>query len=290
MICLDLSWAWNWVSGVAGARLWRRIWIGPRIRLRSIPRFPYLTTTAWTALFEVIGELGGVLGGVALQLSRIGLDRSSVHTKDHRYLRKRLPRAAFQERLGLLVRLLILFKHVFLGARDILGTAPDQSGSNPRDLRLPILDGRRFEMGRASSVRALTHPCPAVEDAVRRLTDCRRAVIVQFEFISKRVRAGAHGRLRVFRPHIRLKQKLDEKALRPRVITPTTDMRQRRYSRRLGSGDRLQQPRCLLLVPLRPPFRKITSRPRACYCRHSRLPRQSAHTEQCINRIVTDVR
>lgn len=113
---------------------------------------------AGAAVFEVVGELGGVLGGKALQLSRIGLDRRSVHTQDHRYLGQRLSRPASQKRLSLLVRLLVLLEHVLLGARHIVGAATDQTGSNTGDLCLVIFDRRRFELSRPSSVRALAHP------------------------------------------------------------------------------------------------------------------------------------
>jgi hypothetical protein len=56
------------------------------------------------------------------------------------------------------MRLRVLLEHVLLGARHIVGAAPDQTGGNARDLRLEILDRRRFKVGRASSVRALAHP------------------------------------------------------------------------------------------------------------------------------------
>jgi hypothetical protein len=52
------------------------------------PRWFDLRTAARSALFEMVGELGGVLSRKALQLSRISLNRRSVHTKDHRYLRE----------------------------------------------------------------------------------------------------------------------------------------------------------------------------------------------------------
>ncbi|QCR79753.1 hypothetical protein FCV18_00215 (plasmid) [Mycobacterium avium subsp. hominissuis] len=68
----------------------------------------------------------------------------------------------------------------------------------------------------------LTHPRPTVKHPVRRLADRRRPAIVQLEIPSTLIRGGIQGRLRVFRPDKRLKQKPDERALRPRIIT--TDM------------------------------------------------------------------
>jgi hypothetical protein len=143
-------------------------------------------------------------------------------TKDYRQLRKRLPRATSQKREGLLMCLLVYLEHMPLDARHILGAAPDQTGSNPVDLRLEILDRRRLKLGRSTSVPALTHPRPTVKHPVRRLADRRRPAIVQLEIPSTLIRGGIQGRLRVFRPDKRLKQKPDERALRPRIIT--TDM------------------------------------------------------------------
>ncbi|WP_141224460.1 hypothetical protein [Mycobacterium nebraskense] len=144
-------------------------------------------------------------------------------TKDYRHLRNRLPRATSQKREGLLMCLLIYLEHVLLNARHIVGAAPDQTGSNLADLGLEILDRRRLKLGRSPSVPALPHPRPAIEDPVYFLADRRRAAIVQFEFLSRLVRGGIQGRLRVFGPDIRLKQKADERALWSWMIT--TDMR-----------------------------------------------------------------
>uniref|UniRef100_UPI001F1FCAFF hypothetical protein n=1 Tax=Mycobacterium avium TaxID=1764 RepID=UPI001F1FCAFF len=62
--------------------------------------------SAGTVQLEVVSELGGVLGGISLQLRRVALNCGSMHAEDHRHLRERLARAAFQECLGLLMRLL----------------------------------------------------------------------------------------------------------------------------------------------------------------------------------------
>ncbi len=78
-----------------GTQIWRPWTVSRRVLIVCTIASLFEFWAAGAALFKVVGELNGVLGGVALQLSRIGLDRRSVHTENHRYLRQRLPRAAF---------------------------------------------------------------------------------------------------------------------------------------------------------------------------------------------------
>jgi hypothetical protein len=130
-------------------------------------------------LGEVVGELGGVLGGEGLQIRRVTLNRRSVRNQDHRQLRERLARAAAQKRLGLFVRGIAFVAHEALRHTDVTRRPLEQAGSNPADLRLSEFDRRCLVVGRASSVCALTHPGTAVEHSIGGLAGVHCVVLVQ---------------------------------------------------------------------------------------------------------------
>jgi hypothetical protein len=130
-------------------------------------------------LGEVVGELGGVLGGEALQIGRVALNRRSVHTQNHRHLRERLPGAAAQKRLDLFVRGIALVAHEALRHTDVTRRLLEQTGSNPADFRLSEFDGRCLVVGRSSSVCARTHPGAAVEHSIGGLAGVHCVVLVQ---------------------------------------------------------------------------------------------------------------
>ena len=131
------------------------------------------------ALPKVVGELGGVLGGEALQIRRITLNRRSMHTQNHGHLRERLARTASQKRLGLFMRGIAFFAHKSLRHPDVTRRSLEQTGSNPTNLRLVELDRRRLVVTRSRSVRALALPGAAVEHPVRGLPDIHRFVLVE---------------------------------------------------------------------------------------------------------------